>query len=486
MLADDDSLIASGSGAVAIGAGATESKGLAGSLSINLIDNKTRTIIENSRVTTGGDVTLQADSAEAIDAVALSGAGAQGSLTFAVSLAVNDIGGASAATEATIRDQSVVTAGGSVMVAASDSMHLAAVSGTLAVTIGLASTSPSPKTGVGVALGFNTIASFDGTQATIDDSDVAGGDDVAVQAETTSVIGAGTSAFAVVLGGASAGALAMPISVSASTVATTTRARIARRRQNGISAGGNVTVQAKDETDIVTLTGSAAISVALQGGTVVGPALGFNIVHNSVLADLDSTTVTAGGHVLVDARDNSSSVAIATSGAITSGRSFTGSLAFNITDNLTRARIEGSGTVVTADGNVVVSAQDAVTLGTGAGQVSIGGLGLEVGAGGFGVANATTLTSNQVLAAIADHVTVQANGNHGTSQVLTGDIDARRAAVSQIRLPIRGGLLTDTPGAASLRPWVPSAWPCAGLKSGGGVSVLPCLSTVPRRPAHGR
>ena len=177
LIAQNGSLIASGSGAVAISTSTEDSKGIAGSFSVNVIDNDTQAFIDNSQVViTGGNLDISADSSAEIFAVGLSGAGVSGSFALAGSVVFNVISNTTQAVVSNFSDLTVTedaggVAGetGNVSLHARDTNEIVAIAGAGAVASGF---STNTQTGIGAAIVVNVIANSEGTRAEITDSDV--------------------------------------------------------------------------------------------------------------------------------------------------------------------------------------------------------------------------------------------------------------------------------------------------------------------------
>ena len=117
---------------------------------------------------------------------------------------------------------------------------------------------------------------------------------------------------------------------------------------------------------------------------------------------------------------------MAAAGALADENAIAGAFSVNILDNETKAYVTGSSSSLLADGSVKVTAQDDVEIISIGGSIALQGLGGMFSQGdGFslGLANSTTITSNEVKAYIDNNVVVQANGNQAAINIFTGEVD---------------------------------------------------------------
>jgi len=284
-----------------------------------------------------------------------------------------------------------VDAAGDVSVTATDSTHLDGISG----GIGLAGSNAA-----GAALATNDI--LDTTSAYIDASQVGTtGGDVRVEATSTAAMRSLT------LGGAGAGSFALGGSLSVNIVKNEIDAHVGNG--SGVNAAGDVLVWATDDTSI--LAGAGGFAGA--GSTAIGASIASNDTADSTKAYIAGSTIEAGANVEVKA-DSTVDISSATvSGGGAGSVNINGSIAVHVTHNTTTAYL-GAGAVVSADGNVIVSASDDLSMLVGAG--ALGG----AGSAAFGISSSTVITSNTTDAYVAAGVQVSARGGLGASAVLTG------------------------------------------------------------------
>ena len=384
---DDSGIIAIG-GAAAIG-GAT---GVGFSIGFNEITGNTLAAIDDSTLSFGGALGLTAKNDNALRSVGVSaGLGKEDSIavTIGVNLIINT-------DEARITG-STLTRAASVSLLAQDDSVLQAIGGAIAIGFN--------GSGFGGSLGWNSVTNT--IKARIEDSSLTGvSGAVGVVAESTeddalldgkissAAIGAAASSQNIAAGGALAlNGIINSVDAHVSLGST-------------IVAGGDVTVRALDESSIKSLTGGAAISL---GGSAAGIGLSGNFIANTVTATIDASSVTSsGGSVLVDVSETGAvdSIAIGLAGS-TGELAVAGSATINVIVDTVSASVAGAATVHAA-GNVRVKARNAAHAGVIAGQISAS-TGSAVGAS---ITNATIV--NHTSAWIDGLATVTADVAFGT------------------------------------------------------------------------
>ncbi|MEM8947207.1 MAG: hypothetical protein AAGD11_18685, partial [Planctomycetota bacterium] len=420
----NDSVIGSGSGAIAVSTSTDDSKGIAGSFTTNVIDNETKAYIEDSQVTIiDGELDIDADSSAEVTSVGMGGAGVSGSLAIAGSVVVNVI---TNTTQAKIVDSEVdVTSSsgtqGDVSVNATDTSQIIAIAGAGAVASGF---STKTQRGIGAAIVVNVIANSDGNVAEIVDSDVVADGTIVVDAMSDVQVDSVAAAVALAGGLFSIGkAQAAAISIGVNVVSANTKASISRKKNNGIAGSQGVDVSADDNTDIVSVAGTAAIALGASGSDAAGAAIAVNVVNNAVKSFITETTVSSNsGDVIVEAESTPTISSVAAGAAVSGATALQGSFSINVVDNETQAYIDGTTTNISAAGSVLVAADDRLDLVTVGGSFALGGF---TGGNSVGVANSTVVTDNLVEAYIGDGVSVQANAdtNIPALNVRTGEIN---------------------------------------------------------------
>ncbi len=417
------------SGAVAYSAGSEESKGIAGSIAVNVIDNDTYAVIERSTVIiTAGDLKVDAVNDSNIVTVGIGGAGVSGVFGLAGSVAVNTIGSEA---QAKIIDNSVVTTiadpivanSGKVLVTGKDDNDIVSIAGAGAIVYGDAT---RDRGGVGAAININVIKPSQGTLAIIEDSDVTADDQVVIAASNDNEVTVVTAALASVANGLSAKSLAAAVSVGVAEVHTTTRASARRKKNTGVSGKRGVTIDANDNTHVVTVAGGAALAGSLGGfsgsGRAIGASITSNFLDQQTIADINSMPViSTEGNVSVEATSAPIVTSVAAGAAIGGSAAGQGSFSISTIDNDTRAYITGAPSTILTDGSVKVVAADESQLVSVAGSVALGSLFSNSSdpITSVGIAHSRFVTSNEVSAFIDNDVTVQANGNRGTVSVPT-------------------------------------------------------------------
>ncbi|MCR9292160.1 MAG: hypothetical protein NXI32_05540, partial [bacterium] len=438
----NDSSIGMGAGAFALSKSTSSPTGIAGALTVTVISNQTEALIVDSQVNVSGNVKLQSDATSAIVGVAMGGGIAKGGVGLAGSVVVNVIKNT---TRALIESNSLVLASQDVQLTANETNRIIGVSGAGGISYGassypLDSNFAKKQRGIGAALAFNFIVSridkndreVSGVAAFIRDSDVTAGQNISTDVDLSNAITSIAAGIGFAIGGQDVAAGA--ISLGVNYVGTKGRSGIARKRQNGVLAGSDVSVDADDQTHVVAVTGTAAVAFG-EESAANGLAVGISVVNTGVRSVIKDASVTStGGDVDLRATSIPTVTSIAAGAAISGEAARQGSFSVSILDANTQAFISGDSTV-TADGNVVVQADDQVKIFSLGGSISLGGL---TGLGdptavlqSLGIANSTLISANKVQAAIDDGATVQANGNRGTSQVFTGKINDDKSRVTE-------------------------------------------------------
>jgi hypothetical protein len=158
------------------------------------------------------------------------------------------------------------------------------------------------------------------------------------------------------------------------------------------SPAGDIKLDAKDTS----LIRSAAISVAGTGGIAAGALIGANVITNSVITEISSSTVESGSKLELTSENKSSilglSVGVAASGAGAGILSLTG----NVITNTTRAAITGEETSrsdIDATGAINLTANDTSEINT----LAIGVAGTGGGAVGAALAANVIINSAETL-----------------------------------------------------------------------------------------
>jgi hypothetical protein len=220
------------------------------------------------------------------------------------------------------------------------------------------------------------------------------------------------------LGGA--GAARTDVAVAGSVnVAVFDNAVCAKVLDSYVDADGNVTIDARSSALLVSVAGAAGVVV--DGDAGVGAALSVSFNQAKVHAYLDGSMVFAGGDVIVHAHSELVVVSLAASAGVSiSGSGASGQISLHLATNDVDARI-GDGSVVDAENNALVLADDAIVMITVTGGIEFG----TEAAGGVGLSS-TNIYDRIVKAHIDDGASVAA----GASGELTSIEGSAGGAVS--------------------------------------------------------
>ena len=344
------------SGIFAIGGGAAIGGGTGAGFSIgfNQINGTTRASINDSTVEFGGALSLTAKNDNTLRSVGVS-AGIGKDTGVAFTLGINLIGNS---ITAEITD-STLTEAASITLRAQDDSNLSAVGGALGIGFN--------GTGFGGALGWNSVINT--ISARIENSNLTGIDGaVSVRANSTeSDLGLDGKITSAAIGAAGSSENAVGGALAINGIINRVDAHISAN--STVSAGGDVTVEATDTSTIWSLTGGAALS---NGGNGVGIAISANFITNDVTAYIDSSNVTTTGigSILITADEAGTIESVAVGLSAATGNAVAGSLTTNVIVNTVAASILGS-TTAAAAGNLRVKATNSAHIGTIAGQISV-------------------------------------------------------------------------------------------------------------------
>jgi len=421
VIAENTSDINSIAGSVTLATG-QNSSGIAGSYAQNTITGETRAFINNSAVSVNtagvpGDLYLAAKTTGEILAITASGTGA-GKVGIAGSVSNNKIINT---TQSYISNDSDISSLNNAALTSVDDSSILSVAG---------SVSYGGKAGIGASVSLNTVDKK--TDSYIENSDIDAVGNVSVTAisgKTGDVYSHSSdtqhddsnpteilSVSAAI--GASQGQMAAAGAVSINTVSNETHAYMTGRKSNGITAGGDIEAAATDDSDILSVAGSLAGS---GGGAGVGVSFAWNEIDNDTGAYMGSgiNAQSAAGDIRVSAEEAASIFSIAAAGGAADKLGLAGAAVINTITNTTSAYIgDGTATSVSADGNVIISADDDTDILSIAGSFGGGGT------AGLGASNSTIITDNTVSASIGSGTAVTASGNQAVDAVYTGTKDS--------------------------------------------------------------
>jgi len=433
----NDTTIWSLAGSVAVSLkGEKKSRGIAGSISANVINNDTKAMIRGATAD-AGSLSLLAQRTGGIRSLTAGGSGAalKEGVAVAGSISVNVI---SDTVEAYLSDAKA-TLGASSTVEAGNQCQIWAIGGAVGyggkkgvgvgIAINLMGTDPDPNvtrayiknSAVTMADGTLTVSALN-ENPSMDPRIIAITGSVGIGSGARSVGGAGTISVNIISNDTEA-------YVKDSTITETP----------GNPGTLDTLVESRDHSGIVAISGAVGVGEK----TSLGAAIGYNEIRSDVAAYLDNIDLSASGTLTVDGRSRSViggavvGVAVATGSA---GLAGAGSVSINKIVNTVESHIADNSTVV-ADGGVVVQASDESRL------VSVAGaVGASVSGGkGFGAAISYNRVSNGIAAYLDDSTVTSAHGSIAVSANSTPLLVAVGAAGAGA-----GGGASTLAGAGSL------------------------------------
>ncbi|HEV7301125.1 MAG TPA: hypothetical protein VGN72_17295 [Tepidisphaeraceae bacterium] len=370
--AKDDSQIVAVAGAIAFGGMA----GIGASIAYNEIGTDTKASIEGSDLNSAGKLDVTSTSDSEIQAIAAAIGASLGNMAGAAALTLNEIRQGTVAVISGKKTAAGVDATGDVTLNATNTGVIKSLAGNLAVNFGNAGVGGSGAwndiSGATTA-GLESAADVNATGAT----SITAKNDATIQSISAGVSAAANSAY----GG----------SLSLNRIRTTADAHV-----NGGSklvAGNAISVTATDDSTIESLAGQVAFSA---GTVAVGAAAAYNDIADKAYATIDGGTVTSDtSSVTVSAGTTGEIKTIAVSGSVSFGTvGVAGSVAVNLIANDTQATIKN--TTVTAQDNVNVLANTDSDI-TFYGGVLAGG-----GVAGVGATAAINTIGNTTKALVQD------------------------------------------------------------------------------------
>ncbi len=389
---NDAGLVAATGGlAVVVGDSGDTSIALAGALSFNFITANTVAEVQDTAVFLIGDAIVENDfdvyalTTSDIFAIAAGGAGSIASgkpadggggggggstaVSVAGSVAVNAITGD---TTSALRNGSVELETGNARVLAEDNSSIFAIGGGLSLSVATGQQGSSTAVSAGIAIAINLLVTD--VEAIIEGNTLSwadGGDgDLLVEALNHRDIGAFTLAGAVSVASGTQGsgiAAAGAASGSVNQIIGDTSAIV---RSSTLEVPGPVTVHAEDDSDIISAAGGIAVSVGLSGqgnggAGAFGAAFAINNIgtgsdDNAIRAEVDDSSITADGEILVEAESSADIfvLAIGAAGSVSNsgsgnaiGISLAGSLAINEIHVNTQALVHNGSSLITEDGS---------------------------------------------------------------------------------------------------------------------------------------
>ncbi|MFO1065873.1 MAG: hypothetical protein U0892_18575 [Pirellulales bacterium] len=328
---DQSSILADAGGvgiAAALGEGNTAALGIGAGIAINEIGGATRAFIQSSTIYASGNVVVRATvappaDAKSIDALALAGgasvgvspaSGQAGAFAGAAAITINQI---DRNVFATIEHSHVTTTStgpntnsGNVIVAAYDQSTINADAGGVAIAAAASASGNSGAASIGASVSLNRIGNGSTTGAVVaqvDDSTIIAAGSVQVTAEEQAVIDSLAIIGAISVGLASSGS-----GVTAAGAGAGTKNSIRRRiaalitGDSHVDAHDSITVSGQDEPLVraysVGLSVSAAVApTGTSAALAIGASVTLNDIANSIVANVDGSTLTSGGNISVTA-----------------------------------------------------------------------------------------------------------------------------------------------------------------------------------------
>jgi filamentous hemagglutinin family protein len=408
VLAKDDSEIFALAGAI----GATSGNaGIGASVAWSEVGNSVKAAIEGGADvrTTNGELKVDAAADTRIDATAVAGGVAD---KVAVSGSFSSVE-TDNTVSASIVGSKAQADNNAVIVTARDTSGMLSIAGSAALSLGGAA--------IGVGVAYNVIDNT--TEALVTNSDV---DGTSIRLEATE----NAEIEAIAAGGGGSAKVAVTGSLGINTISNST---VAHASGSDLDASGDITIKARDESEILSISGAASGA----GTAAVGAAGSYNSIGGEVRAELSGGSAD-GANVRVDAeRQGTLDVwAIAGSAAGTAG--FAGSIALNNAGGGTTARID-EGAIVNATGNAVVTAEADDFIKSRAGSVAFGG---SIGAaGGIAFNDIQSTTTAEISGA---NTSVTGLGNSPAELVDNGSLTAYNNNLLPSQQPLSGRQLKDT------------------------------------------
>ncbi|MEM6446315.1 MAG: hypothetical protein AAF704_07085, partial [Cyanobacteria bacterium P01_D01_bin.123] len=455
--ATDDTKIFNISGGVVT----SENIGIGASIAVNEVERDTQAFIGNvfdaasdsdkpasgdTTLSTGGDVTVNAENTGFIGAYSLAASVVSkdtstdpeektqtdsksgGNYGFGVSadVSVNEIDDTAIAF---IHDAAIVAA--DVDLNAKNDSVIQSFGGSVAIVT-------QSGTSVGIAGSYSQNTLTGSTQAIVDNSNLDLSGDLTAEATTDGDIVA-IAASGSVTTSTKSGSVAGQVTVN--DIANTTEAKIING--SDIISATNATLNAKDTSNIFTISGALAIG----GKAGIGASVAINDIANTVNAFVADSDIDASGTLGLTANSagDIKSITAAIGAALSTGMAATASVSLNEVSNTTQAYLQGTKTSegIAADNGITVDAIDSSTISSIAGQAAVA---IGKGAASIGVAFATNDIDNRTKAFADGAIAAAATGAIDLNADSTATIQTLSAGAS-----ISGGKFSaSVTGAVSL------------------------------------
>ncbi|MBS3951841.1 MAG: LEPR-XLL domain-containing protein, partial [Methylomicrobium sp.] len=303
-------------------------------------------------------------------------------------------------------------------VEARDDSGIIAIGGAVGVSTGNA---------IGAAIGYNEIDND--VKAYLEDVDLTADGTLTVKATSDAEIGGVALGVAVAAG--PSGKIAGAGSLLINQITNTIDAHII---DSDVTVGGDVLIQASDNSLIVSISGGIAVGIGSKAA--IGAAISYNLIQNRNLAYIESSTVhSTTGAVTLSAADEALLVALAVGGAGAQDFALGGSVMVNSIANTVDAHISKNSDVF-ARTDLSVTARESSSLVAIGGGIGVAVKGSAVGAaiaynyvgGSFDDANPNLIsrdsTATNKISAYIDDSKAVADGNITVAGGFTPPVDA--------------------------------------------------------------
>lgn len=369
-------------------------------------------IADGASLQNASSVTVNADSKEHLTSIAATGAGGAGSFAGAGAAGAHSI---ATDTKAYIGQQSEVTEAGDVSVTAKDETELKTIAGSGAV---------SGNTGVGLTAAVEVVNKK--ARAIVGDDAKVTGSSLTVKAENTSSSVTGAAGLGV---GGTAG---LAGAASETFVKQETDAHVGKNAKVTVEEGAEILANS-------TFTQGATAGSVGGGGTVGIGISNATVSLNAVTkAYADDSAVISGGNQVKISADHTTDLTYATvAGGIGGTVGVSGNAAVNIIDTETKA-YTGKSSALSADDGISITASDTTKLHGGNGGAAIG-----ISGGGAGVAVGVTNLKKNTSAYADQNAKLDSQGQVAISAENTEDID-------NVTVQVAGGTYAGLAGAVNV------------------------------------
>ncbi len=453
----------SGALAAAFGQGGSFALAVGAAAATAVVASTVRSRIDESEVTSGGDLNLTAISTATVNSLTVGIGGAMGggdgggvTLAGAGSGSGNSI---STTVEASISDASTVTTlgTGAIMLSATDSSTITADAGGVSFALG-----GGQGGGIGVAVGVSVaVNEINNTiSAAIDSSTASSAGTVQLSATSNATVDSLTLAGAPVVAGGQGGGVAFSGAGAGSgnTINNTIEASIASSTIT-LTGSGAIHLAAEDTSKVTADSGGVGLAVAGgQGGGFaleVGAAISINEIENSITAEINRSTVNGAAAVDLSASSTATidafSIAAGAGGAGGEGGgiaiALNGAGSGNTIKNTIAAVVENSTLNTPAGVAVSVSAEDTSKIMADAGGVAIVGAGGQ-GGGVAGSAGLSVAINNTIQARVDTSQITFNSGDVSLAAIDNATIDADAGGIAISGAGGQGGGVAATVGLA--------------------------------------